>query len=453
MTRFRVVFILFILTLIGAFNTRREIYWATTGALFGMLVASVVWAYVSVNWLRVGRRTLTRVAQVGQVLEEEFVVANLGRIPKLWLEIRDASTLPQHYASRVLGSILGGNRHGWRVQTVCTERGRFTLGPIKITSGDPLGIYQRTRKIEHTTSVLVYPATYELRSFPLRSNASGGGESLRKRTPHVTTNAAGVREYVMGDSLNRIHWPLSMRRGHMVVKEFELDPAAEFWVLLDLYKQGHVIAPEADDDEPLGEIPTISHIDDETQVQNPKSKIQNFALPPATAEYAISLAASIAKHFLTQNKALGMLAYASSTTRNESAHRDAAHKDAARSHGQREMLQPDRGDRQLNKILERLAVVQAQGEVPFDRVLRAEAMHLPRGSTIVLISASPDPTWGAIAAQLARRGGRVVVVLIDAHTFNPAAQPIAPLLTALSEGGTTVRVVRYGDTFGDVLAV
>lgn len=449
MTRFRVVFILFVLTLIGAFNTRREIYWATTGALFGMMVASVAWAYLSVNWLRVGRRTLTRVAQVGQVLEEEFVIANLSRIPKLWLEVRDSSTLPFHYASRVLGSVLGGNRRGWRVQTVCTARGRFTLGPLTVTSGDPLGIYQRTRKLDHTASILVYPATYELRSFPLRSNVSGGGESLRKRTPHVTTNAAGVREYVMGDSLNRIHWPLSMRRGHMVVKEFELDPAAEFWVLLDLYAQGHTSAPEIDADDAPDTV-ELMPVNDDIGPVKPKAQA-DFALPPSTAEYAISIAASIAKHFLNQNKMLGMLTYASGTTQ-PIVNKNIAKSKGQRNQSQRELVQPDRGDRQLNKILERLAMVQAQGDVPFDRVLRAEAMHLPRGSTIVLISASPDPAWATIAGQLSRSGGRVVVVLIDPRTFNPAAPAIDPVLTALNEGGTAVRVVRYGDNFGDVLA-
>jgi uncharacterized protein (DUF58 family) len=419
MTRFRVVFILFILTLIGAFNTRREIYWATTGALFALLMASVIWAYISINWVRVGRRTLNRVAQVGQSIEEEFVIANLSRIPKLWLEVRDASTLPHHFSSRVLGSVMGGKWRGWRVKTICTSRGRFTLGPLKVTTGDPLGIYQRTRKLDHTTSILVYPATFELNSFAIQSNIIGGGDAMRKRVPYVTTNAAGVREYVMGDSMNRIHWPLSMRRGRLVVKEFELDPAAEFWILLDLHKEAHFCAPERDDIEVTNDA-QINTINTTTATK----------LPAVTEEYVISLAASIAKHFLNENKTLGMLAYTDT---------------------HRELIQPDRGDRQLNKILERLAIAQAKGNVPFDRIIRAEGLHLPRGSTIVLISASPDPTWGAIASQLSRNGLRVVAVVVDAHSFNPTAPTLEPLLNALSEGLIATKVVRLNDEFRDAL--
>jgi hypothetical protein len=36
-----------------------------------------------------------------------------------------------------------------------------------------------------------------------------GGHALREKTLEVTPYAAGVREYVPGDPLKRIHWPSS----------------------------------------------------------------------------------------------------------------------------------------------------------------------------------------------------------------------------------------------------
>src|SRR5919206_556 len=47
------------------------------------------------------------------------------------------------------------------------------------------------------------------------------------------------------DSFNRIHWRSTARTGQLMVKEFELDPTAEIYVVLDMQErvQQHV-APE-----------------------------------------------------------------------------------------------------------------------------------------------------------------------------------------------------------------
>jgi uncharacterized protein (DUF58 family) len=182
MSRYRVILLLFVVTLAGALGSGKSLWWSFAGALFALLAVSILWAWLGVNWLRIRRRTLTRVAQVGQTLVEEFVIANLSRIPKLWVEVRDQSTLPNHYASRVVGLIGSLQWRGWRVATFCNERGRYTLGPLLVRSGDPLGIYQMERAVHKISSILVYPAIYEFREFPLPAGYLPGGEALRRRT-------------------------------------------------------------------------------------------------------------------------------------------------------------------------------------------------------------------------------------------------------------------------------
>ena len=239
MTRYRVFLLLFALSLAGGLMYGRALWWSIAGALFALIVIAIVWAWTGVNWLRVARRSSLRVAQVGQHIEEEFRVTNLGRVPKLWLEIKDSSTLMGHYASRVVGWIGGGQWRGWRVRTRCVERGRYELGPITVRSGDPLGIYQMQRTIELKNVLLVHPLVYEFREFPMPMGYLPGGEALRRRTHYITTNAAGVRDYVNGDSINRIHWGLSAKRNRLIVKEFELDPMSDLWVALDLHGAAH----------------------------------------------------------------------------------------------------------------------------------------------------------------------------------------------------------------------
>jgi uncharacterized protein (DUF58 family) len=415
MSRYRVILLLFIVTLVGALGSGKALWWSFAGALFALIVVSIVWAWMGVNWLRIRRRTLTRVAQAGQTLNEEFVLTNLTNIPKLWVEVRDFSTLPEHYASRVTGLIWGQQWRGWRVATLCSQRGRYQLGPLLVRSGDPLGIYQMQRDIPKVNSILVYPATYRFREFPLPAGYLPGGEALHRRTHYVTTNASGVRDYNNGDVINRIHWPLSIKRQRLTVKEFELDPMSELWLILDLDRNAQVRAnlPAGDEGEVIETAPITP---------------QTFVLPPQTEEYVVSMGASIAQHFLRQDRAVGMITY--------SYHR--------------ETLSCERGERQMNKIMEELSVLRANGSVPFERVLRAEGAVLPRGATIIVVSPSMDVSWALSVQQLIRSGLRVVAIVVDASTFG-VTDPSAPVIGALAQSGAVVRVVKRGDSLSEAI--
>ena len=412
MTRYRVFLLLFAVSLAGGLMYGRALWWSFAGALFALIVIAIVWAWTGVNWLRVARRSSARVAQVGQYIEEEFRVTNLGRVPKLWLEVKDSSTLLGHYASRVVGWVGGGQWRGWRVRTRCTQRGRYELGPISVRSGDPLGIYQMHRKIDLKNILLVHPLIYDFREFPLPMGYLPGGEALRRRTHYITTNAAGVRDYVNGDSINRIHWGLSAKRNRLIVKEFELDPMSDLWVAIDLHGAAHYVLDGADE----------AHEDSEGL------ESETYSLPPDTEEYAVSLAASAAHHFLRQDRMVGLIGY-----------------------GQhRQVIPGDRGERQHNKVMETLAVVRADGSLPFDRVLKAELAQLPRGSTVVAISPSPDVAWAEAIQQAVRSGLRAVAIVIDAETFGSPI-PNTDVIAALAETGAVVRVVKCGEPLAQAI--
>ncbi|HRX04003.1 MAG TPA: DUF58 domain-containing protein, partial [Anaerolineae bacterium] len=115
----------------------RSIAWTIAYLFTGIVVISFVWSWLNLRSVRIGRYTRARRSQVGRMAEEQFEVINAGRLPKLWLEVRDRSELPQHDASRVLNSLGPRRRRRWIVRTVCTQRGRFRLGPLTLYSSDP----------------------------------------------------------------------------------------------------------------------------------------------------------------------------------------------------------------------------------------------------------------------------------------------------------------------------
>ena len=124
--------------------------------------------------------------------DERLTVRNTGRFPELWLEVRDNSDLPGHHGGRVI-SLASKQMRTWRVQTRCQQRGRFTLGPLTITSGDPFGLFNRERTIGGTQSLLVYPATVDLPRFRVPAAELAGESRFYQRTNHLTPNYARWR--------------------------------------------------------------------------------------------------------------------------------------------------------------------------------------------------------------------------------------------------------------------
>ncbi|MGQ9598634.1 MAG: DUF58 domain-containing protein [Anaerolineae bacterium] len=448
MKRSRLVLLLWLIIGFGAIGTGRELFYNLWYLLTSLLVFSFLWAWSGVRWVEVERQTRTTRSQVGKMMEERLVVKNRGRLPKLWLEVLDHSTLPHHAVSRVI-SPLGANKiYSRTIKTRCLQRGSFTLGPITLLSGDPFGLFQISRRLDKPaeTTVLVYPATVDVPTFAPLVGLLPGGDTIHRRTPYVTTNVSGIREYVPGDAFNRIHWPSTARTGRLISKEFELDPTADIWIFLDLERAAQ--AELSRGAVPLeGSLPW--HTDRSPELEH-AIRAQSFwarlvgqprvplpwewagsrlTLAPSTVEYGTTIAASLAKHFIARDRAVGLIAY---------------------SH-HREMIPPDRGERQLTKILETLAVIQAEGHIPLAEVIAAEGAHLRRNTTAIVITPTDQKDWIMAAQAVSQRGVKLVAVLIESRSFGQLSSN-ENLVSELSISGISTYLVRAGDDLSQALS-
>lgn len=378
--------------------------------LCAVLGVAAVLTIVSVRWVDIHRHTRASRAEVGGLAEETFAVTNRGWLPKLWLEVHDHSDLPGHHPSRVVSALGPGRTRTWTVRTVCRRRGVFRLGPLSLTGGDPLGMFQLERELPQSAQFVVYPVTVPLKGVDLPTGYLSGGQVVRRRAQFSTTNVRGVRGYQPGDAFNRIHWPTTARRSRLYVKEFELDPIADFWLLVDLDRD--VQAGEAVDvaEEPGGP----SWLDQ-----------PGWSLEPTTEEYTITIAASLARHFLDAGKSVGLIAY-----------------------GQRRVvIQPDRGDRQLVKLLGHMAVLRATGRAGLAAVLSAESHEFTRHTTLVVVTPTTNLRWFEALRELRFRGVASLVILLEASTFGPAASSLG-VVSGLAAHGIPTRLVKCGDDIG-----
>lgn len=401
------LYLIIVVSLLSGLITGRSFFFNVAYAFVGLLVFAFFWAWSGANWLRLARQTRARRAQVGRYMEERFTVRNTSIVPKLWVEIYDQSNLPGHRASHVISNL--GPRAGgsWLARTLCVQRGEFQLGPLRIVTGDPFGLFEVERKISAISRLVVYPAIIDITDFALPIGILPGGDALRRRTHHITANAAGVRDYVPGDSLSRIHWRSTARRDRLIVKEFELDPLADIWLMLDAEKTVH--------------FGTYTPTDADAE-RMPWESDGIFSIPPTTEEYAVAISASLTRYFLQKDRSVGFATHSQ----------------------RREVIQVDRGSRQLTKILETLAVLRTRGDVPFEQLLTLEGDQLARGTTVVVVTPSTREGWVAATHRLLRRGLRVIAVLVDSEDFGgrPGIHQNAIRLSTIN---VPTYIVRRGD--------
>lgn len=417
-----------LVTALAVASAQKDIFFTLTYLFGGLLIASFLWAWLNLQWTRATRQTRSRRSQVGKYAEERFILENTGPLPKLWLEVRDHSELPGHRVSRVVNSLPAHHQRSWAVKTTCYRRGRFMLGPVTLYSGDPFGLFLLKREVQLASHIVVYPPTFDLPGFSPRIGQVSGGDALRRRTHYITTNVAGVRDYEPGDSFNRIHWPSTARNNRLIVKEFELDPMADIWLFLDMENRVHV--GRAQERMPDLTLPPLLRVlrDDASHIE----------LDPSTEEYAIAITSSLAKHFLDRSRSVGLVTY----TRKS----------------QREFAQTDRGERQLTRLLEMLAVAHAEGSIPLAQVLSAETLHFTRDTIAIVVTSSTDTDWVVAMRHLVTRGVRSIAVFLDPSSFLPetsagrherAAQGVVADLIA---SRVPTYVVRYGDALEAALS-
>jgi uncharacterized protein (DUF58 family) len=176
-----------------------------------------------------------------------------------------------------------------------------------------------------------------------------------------------------------------------MVREFELDPTADIWIVLDLNADAHA-----------------------------GSGLES------TEEYAVNVAASLARHLLDQGRVVGLVS-------------------------QTATLPADRGPRQVQRILEVLALVRATSHLTLAALLSAETSRFARSSTLLVVTPSTAEAWARFCQALGGRGVHTTAVLIEAATFGPAPSTLL-LVSSLAAANVPTYLVKRGQRLDQALA-
>ncbi len=361
-------------------------------AILVVLAIAWLWNKFSINGLGFERTLNVDRVYVGETVHEEVTLTNHSRVPKLWIEIEDRSTLPNHAVGKVV-SVRGKHSTTWEMQTVAVRRGKFRLGPSVISAGDPFGIFSSEKLLPVSHELMVFPAKVDVSGIFLPVARLDGGQISPRRSLVNAANINSIREYAPGDPMNRIAWTATARRGTMMVKEFDPDPTADLWILLDLNDDGQFDLHHRE------RIPgAYQHLN-------------------TTVEYIISIGSSLANEALDQGKKVGLILNREDPIR----------------------IEPDNSERQWLKIAETLAVATSAGSRSITDSITADHRRFSRNSGLVVVTADPRSDWVAAGASLVERLVPVTAVVVDAGGEDQ--DDVGPLVKRLA--GARIHVHRY----------
>lgn len=327
----------------------------------------------------------------GQCVRLTIAARRVSGVPAGSIVVRGRLGRLGGHAVRLRGH---GRRAAREIDLGRVPRGRFRLSDVAVELGDHLGLHAVSTPVEADDTVLVvHPRLSELESlFSDAGRFGADGRRLLLRRP-AGFDFHSVREYEQGESLRRVHWPTTARRGQLMVKELEDSPRDAMVVLLDCDPCG--AAGEA---------------------------------PRSSFDEAVRAAGSILEAYARRGRDVTLV-----TTGCE------------RAVVRVRALDPDR-----RAALDALAAAEADAPHSLGHTLRRGLPPGLRNGELTVVTANLD--GHSVDAVLAAAQRRLVsVVWIDAPSFVGRPTRVAPGLLRLAGLGIPVAVLRAGDDLAAAL--
>jgi uncharacterized protein (DUF58 family) len=269
-------------------------------------------------------------------------------------------------------------------------RGRYAFADVRAEIADPFGLERVAVPLPAPGALLVYPRLVRLeRLFSETGAHSHDGRRLLLRR-QSGFELHGVREYAQGESLRRVHWRSTARRGQLMVKELEDAPRDEIAVLLD-----------ADAAAVVGE----------------------------SFDVQVRATGSILDAYVRRGRRAVLVVNSE----------------------RRDVQQVHSAAADWRRALELLAAAEPTGRSTAARLLSEHDGPAARALELAVVTARLEPELADRLVQRAASRRKVSLVYVEAASFNGARRRPQPLLLRLQTAGIPVAIVRAGDDLAAAL--
>ena len=308
-------------------------------------------------------RTLIPRILLGETANVRLEVANRGWLPMPWVRIHESLPVELAIPNFFRRAVALGPRGKTAVeyQLRGNKRGYYKIGPLYLQSGDLLGLEDVRERQGAPDYLTVYPRIVPIQKCPIPSFSPIGVLRYHRPLFEDPSRVVGTRDYQSGDSMRRIDWKASAAAGKLQVRQFEPAISLEVAVFLNLCER---------------DFESRSRID--------------------AAELAVVTAASLAAYAAARRQPVGLVTNGRDPLEPES-----------RFHA----LPVRRGTGHMMLVMEKLARVQLADAASFTALLRERASELAWGTTMLVITGTPDALLFDELLRARRMGLQSIVFL------------------------------------------
>ncbi|MEH7076269.1 DUF58 domain-containing protein [Neobacillus drentensis] len=204
---------------------------------------------VSLSLYSLNELEVTRVLQktdynAGEPLKVTVIVKRAKSFPLFYLLIEDQLNdslkfAPQQKKPKAL--LHPGMKKELSYEYIIDElpRGEHLFNSFTLRIGDPLGLFEKEKKLEIQSRIVVYPAYNELLYRSFENQYDSGLTASKERVQRDTSMVTGVRDYQPGDRFSWINWKASAKRNVLMTKEFEQRQSHDVFVVMDCLPHKH----------------------------------------------------------------------------------------------------------------------------------------------------------------------------------------------------------------------
>ncbi len=413
-----------------------------------VLAATDIWVKYCLQDLRFQRQFSEQRVLFGEEITLSLSVENAKLLPLPWLEIEDNVPQPLTFKGRnqrvnisnnmVILENLFSLRWYERVTRpytiLCNARGVHMFGPTVLRSGDVFGFLNRQESLINRQYLLVYPMVVPLSRFGLPSRHPFGDNRAPRRLLEDPSRVIGVRDYMYGDEMRRIHWKATARTMQLQSTVYQATTTYTLVLFLNVTSQLDAW----------------------------------YGVRPELLELTVCATASVADWALNQGYAVGLYANTimympemcmsistphppslpgesdgiSSTLTQEGEEKEQRLEAVVADQLKRRRihLPPASNEEQRKRILETLARVQSYFGSSIEDLIQAERTRLPAGATVVVVTSTvSDPLLDSLSRV--KQSGHAVTILYVGD---------APLPATLA--GVTVYHIGGEETWKELLA-
>ena len=332
------------------------------------------WQERSLNHVTYFRKPYYRRAFPGEQVHFRIEAENRKILPLTWLRIQDPwpkavgpvdedMLAPTHDLNQGLLTSVFSLRWFERARReymlLFRKRGHYAVGPARLESGDPFGMFENLKESGPVEILTVFPELLPLEELQLPAEDPFGDRRSRKRLYEDINRPIGVRDYHPEDSFRRVHWPATAHTGELQAKVYQPTSANVMIVCL-----------------------------------NASTYSRHWeGVDPELFEHLIKVSATLVSKGIEDGYRVGLISNGCM------AHADQPFR-----------IPPGRSRDQLAHLLEALAAVTPVITAQFERYLMKEIPRAPYGATILIVTGVTTPELVEALFRIKQHGRRITLL-------------------------------------------